>query len=106
MENLNDNFALQFSKYVLSQIYNMTHGDKAGISLEDLLVIFKRDIFKHDEYYEEEYINYILGDLYYGDTGNNNGVTGRLIQVDGTNALLIDMRGIKREVIASTLRKI
>lgn len=36
-----DDLALRFSKYLLSQIYNITHGDKAGISMESLLVVFK-----------------------------------------------------------------
>lgn len=37
--NLADEHAIKFSKYVLSQIYNMTHGDKAGISIEEFLEI-------------------------------------------------------------------
>jgi hypothetical protein len=41
-ERIADNFALDFSKYVLSQIYNMTHGDKAGLSMEELLIIYKK----------------------------------------------------------------
>jgi hypothetical protein len=38
-----DEFAIEFSKYVLSQIYNMTHGNKAGISIEELLEIYKKE---------------------------------------------------------------
>ena len=38
-----EEFAIEFSKYVLSQIYNMTHGNKAGISIEKLLEIYKKE---------------------------------------------------------------
>lgn len=42
-ERLADEFAIEFAKYVLSQIYNMTHGNKAGISIEELLEIYKKE---------------------------------------------------------------
>ncbi|CAB4125746.1 hypothetical protein UFOVP54_217 [uncultured Caudovirales phage] len=42
-EKIADEFAIEFSKYVLSQIYNMTHGNKAGISIEELLEIYKKE---------------------------------------------------------------
>jgi len=39
-----DELAIVFSKYVLGQIYNMTKGDKAGISIEQLLEIYKKTL--------------------------------------------------------------
>ena len=42
-EKIADENAIEFSKYVLSQIYNMTHGNKAGISIEELLEIYKKE---------------------------------------------------------------
>lgn len=46
----------------------------------------------------------ILGIIYYGDTGNANYVSGLLIQVDGSDATLVDARGKSHVVISSTLR--
>lgn len=43
-EKIADIHAVNFSKYLLSQIYNMTHGNKAGISIEDLLIIYKKPL--------------------------------------------------------------
>ena len=39
-----DELAIVFSKYVLGQIYNMTKGDKAGITIEKLLEIYKKKL--------------------------------------------------------------
>ena len=39
-----DDLAIGFSKYVLGQIYNMTKGDKAGVSIEQLLEIYKKTL--------------------------------------------------------------
>lgn len=39
-ENLRDEFTIGFSKYLLSQIYNMTFGEN---SIEELLKIYKKE---------------------------------------------------------------
>ena len=46
---------------------------------------------------------YVLGCIYRMDTGNSNWVSGMLLQVDGSDATIIDARGVKHIGITSTL---
>ena len=46
------------------------------------------------------------GCIYSGDSGNNDYHTGMLVQVDGSDAILVDARGKEHVVILSTLRSI
>jgi hypothetical protein len=54
----------------------------------------------------EQIINPTLGCIYSGDAGNSEWHTGMLIQLDGDDAILRDIRGINRVVIPSTLRSV
>ena len=54
----------------------------------------------------DQLISYIPGCIYKGDAGNSEWYTGILLQVDGEDAILKDIRGINRVVILSTLRSI
>lgn len=45
-----------------------------------------------------------IGCIYRGDTGNNNWVTGVLIQVNGSDSVLVDARGKGHIVLTMMLR--
>lgn len=46
------------------------------------------------------------GCIYSGDSGNSDWHTGMLIQVDGSDATIVDARGKNHVVILSTMRSI
>ena len=46
------------------------------------------------------------GCIYSGDAGNSDWHTGMLVQVDGSDAIIVDARGKEHVVILSTLRSI
>jgi hypothetical protein len=46
------------------------------------------------------------GCIYSGDSGNSDWHTGMLVQVDGSDATIVDARGKEHVVILSTLRSI
>ena len=46
------------------------------------------------------------GCIYSGDSGNSDWHTGMLVQVDGSDAIIVDARGKEHVVILSTLRSI
>jgi hypothetical protein len=46
------------------------------------------------------------GCIYSGDSGNSEWHTGMLVQVDGSDATIVDARGKEHVVILSTLRSI
>lgn len=48
----------------------------------------------------------IPGCIYAGDKGNSEWITGMLVQVDGSDAIIVDARGKEHVVILSTLRSI
>ena len=54
----------------------------------------------------EQIIVPTLGCIYSGDAGNSEWHTGMLLQVNGDEAIIVDVRGKNHVVIFSTLRSI